>query len=294
MNPLTSLRRRLATMAAAIGETRGQVIEARREIGELRRELTRITDVLRLIYEDEPGQRARLRELRASDSYALAYEQPDPLVSVVIATYDNHALLRERAIPSVLAQDYPHWEIIVVGDAAPAAAAEAVASFADSRIRYVNLNRRGPYPPDGIALWHVAGIPPYNHAVQLARGHWIAPLADDDAFRPDHISALLGLARRERHEMTYGRFLVHLRDGEPHELGVFPPQHGAFGMQMCMFHSALSIFEPELAHALFELPGDWGWVQRLMRTGVRIGMVDGVVTDYYPSWSWTPRPSQAP
>jgi len=189
----------------------------------------------------------------------------------VIATYDNHALLRDRAIPSVLAQDYPNFEIVVVGDEAPPETAEVIASFTDPRIRYFNLKHRGPYPQEPRARWHAAGIPPYNHGVQMAAGQWIAPQADDDAFRPQHLTSLLKLAREDELEMAYGKFVVHTRDGSPVEAGAFPPQHGEFGIQTCIYHAELRVFELELSDALFGLPGDPGWCQRLLRSGARIG-----------------------
>lgn len=89
--------------------------------------------------------------------------------------------------------------------------------------------------------------------------------------------------------MAYGKFVVHTRDGSPVEAGAFPPQHGEFGIQTCIYHAELRVFELELSDALFGLPGDWGWCQRLLRSGARIGMLDAVVTDYYPAMSWTPR-----
>src|SRR5204863_9260495 len=111
--------------------------------------------------------RERLRELRADPSYELPYAEPEPLVSVAIPTYDNHRLLRERSIPSVLAQTYQNFEIVVVGDAAPEEAREAAESFGDPRKRFSNLPYRGPYPQDPEERWKVAGVPPYNEGVRL-------------------------------------------------------------------------------------------------------------------------------
>ncbi len=87
---------------------------------------------------------------------------------MVIPTYDNHQLLRERAIPSVLAQTHQNFEIVVVGDAAPDEARRTVEGFDDPRITFVNLGYRGPYPADPETRWLVAGVPPYNEAVRRA------------------------------------------------------------------------------------------------------------------------------
>jgi putative methyltransferase (TIGR04325 family) len=49
------------------------------------------------------------------------------------------------------------------------------------------------------------------------------------------------------------------------------------------------IFELELADAAFRLPYDWALCVRMLEAGVRIGMLDEVVTDYYPSRLLRPR-----
>ena len=63
-----------------------------------------------------------------------------PLVSVVIATYNASHQLR-YAIASVLGSDYPHFELIVVDDGSTDDTEAVVASFADPRIRFFNLER---------------------------------------------------------------------------------------------------------------------------------------------------------
>ena len=73
---------------------------------------------LRVVRDDDARARERLWTLRNSSEYAVAFDEAEPLVTVIITTYNNWQLLRERALPSVLAQTYQHFECIVVGDAA--------------------------------------------------------------------------------------------------------------------------------------------------------------------------------
>lgn len=283
---LDAQRAELDRLGSLLGEVSEQLREERAQAAG-RDE--RVRQILRVLFSDERTMRERLWSERASESYELAFTEPEPLVSVVIPTYDNFRLLGERALPSILAQTHQNFEVVIVGDQAPAETAETVARFGDHRLIFHNLNRRGPYPSEPEAFWHVAGIPPYNEAVRRARGRWIAPLGDDDAFRPTHIEALLDLARRGRHEATYGKFLAHFSDHPSQEVGVFPPAYQQFGVQALLYHAQLGFFDMELADELFSLPGDWSLAERMLRCGVRFGMVDEVVTDYYPSRSWTPR-----
>lgn len=307
-NPVSAMRERLRSIARAVGETRQQVADTRHalatQIAALEErvaaqqvETARQREILRAICDREPQQRERLHALRASPGYAEPFEAAEPLVSVVIPTYDNHRLLRERALPSVLAQTYQHFEVVVVGDAASDEARAAVEGFADPRLRYSNLTHRGPYPEDPRSRWYVAGVPPYNEAVRLARGHWIAPLDDDDAFRPDHIERLLQTARSERLELVYGTVLARHPDGGGRVQGAFPPASGDFALQTAIYHAGLAeIFALELTDWLFERPYDWGICERMMRAGVRMRMLDEINVDYFPSHWWTPRDAlgQAP
>jgi hypothetical protein len=252
----------------------------------------RLERMLLAVYEDEPRYRQLLWDLRASDAYEAAYAEDEPLVSIPIPTYDNHRRLGDRAIPSILAQTYENFEVIVVGDDAPAETAEVVASFDDPRLRFHNLPYRGPYPADRTARWHVAGVPPWNTALRMARGRWIAPLNDDDAFTPDHLEVLLRAARERRHEVAYGRIAQRAPDGGTEVLeGRFPPEWSHFNWQAAVYHAGLRIWELELAHALWEMPADWAMCRRMLRAGVRFGLVDDVVVEWFPSEDWG-RPGQ--
>jgi hypothetical protein len=242
-----------------------------------------IMRVLNVIHDDDQGNRRRLASLRSQESYRHPFLAEDPLVSVVIPTWNNVETLIQRSLPSALGQTHQNIEVIVIGDASPPEIAAAVAELRDPRVRFHNLTVRGPYDEDPRRAWLASGTPGLNAGVERARGLWIAPLADDDAFVPDHIERLLAAARERDLEFVYGRIRYTFPNGETGEIGVFPPRVAQFGLQASIYHSGLSFLQLELGHALFDKPNDWGFVDRLLRIGVRLGMVEEISVDYWPS-----------
>jgi cellulose synthase/poly-beta-1,6-N-acetylglucosamine synthase-like glycosyltransferase len=75
----------------------------------------------------------------------------EPLVSVLIPTYNRRKLLTERSLPSVLKQTYQNLEIIIIGDHCTDDTWEKMEEFNDKRIKFYNLPERREYPddPDG-------------------------------------------------------------------------------------------------------------------------------------------------
>lgn len=248
-----------------------------------------LLSAVQVAVDDEADVRRRLAAARRNPSYEEAFTADDPLVSIIIPTYRNVTGLVERSVPSALAQTHVNLEVVVVGDAAPSETGDALAALGDDRIRYENLNRRGPYPEDRDGLWFTAGTAPLNRAMELARGAWLAVLNDDDAQRPDFVASLLALARARRAEVAYGQLLYHEPDKPAWELGTFPPSHHEFGWQMALQHHCLRLYEYELSTHLFHEPGDWNRVRRMLRTGVRFEMLDAVVGDYWPNRLWADR-----
>ncbi len=256
----------------------------RSDVEALRADVHRVLEALQLVYEDDPGNRRRLYAAREDADYEAAFDEQSPLVSVLIPTYTAHDLLRTRAIPSVLAQTYENWELVIVGDSAPPETATVIEAFGDPRIRYSNRPLRGPYPDDAHDAWLVTAVPPVNEAARLARGRWLAPFADDDALRPNALGRLVEDAQERRLEFVYSQLNYVGADGVSSEpFGQYPPRLHLMGTQGAILHSGLRFFEHELGDAVFRMPSDWGWVRRMMRAGVRIGFIEEVLCDYYPS-----------
>jgi hypothetical protein len=246
-------------------------------------QLDGLTGVLRTLAADDPGHRRRLGELRAAPEYPAAWEEPDPLVTITIPTRKRQELLIERALPSALEQTHENLEVIVVGDADTDVRA-AVEAVPDTRVRFVSTTHRYERP-DG-ERWLTAATLTRNEGYRLARGRWLVDLDDDDALRPDSIAELLEHARSRRLEVVYAKIQQHLPSGATKEIGSFPPALGDFSWHGAIVHAGLRFFEREHVAADLGLPGDWFRAERMLRAGVRIGWLDRVTGEYYPSRAW--------
>ena len=95
-----------------------------------------------------------------------------PTFSVIIPTYNAAATLG-RAVESVLAQDCPAQEVIVVDDGSSDETAATVAAFGD-RVRYLFQ------PNAGVSAARNAGV-------AVATGDWLAFLDADDWYYPERL-----------------------------------------------------------------------------------------------------------
>ena len=83
---------------------------------------------LRLLAGRDAENRRLLGAARSDPAYELAYEEPEPLVTVILTTYQRPELLRSRSLPAVLAQTHRNLEVLVIGDGPDPAAERSYAS----------------------------------------------------------------------------------------------------------------------------------------------------------------------
>ena len=105
-----------------------------------------------------------------------------PLVSVIIPTFDRASWLGE-AIASVLAQTYPHLELIVVDDGSHDATPEVVQACGQALIY--------------IRQAHAGVSAARNRGVAASRGAFIAFLDSDDLWLPRKIAAQVALLQQQ-------------------------------------------------------------------------------------------------
>ena len=108
--------------------------------------------------------------------------RPAPSISFAIPYYDNPAYLLE-AVASVRQQTFTDWELVVVDDAGPSPAGEAVQALADPRISYV----RNDHNLGLAANW--------NECIRRSRAPLVTVLHADDRLLPTYAERVLVAAQ---------------------------------------------------------------------------------------------------
>lgn len=111
-------------------------------------------------------------------------EKENPLVSIIIPTYNRAHFLKE-AINSVLSQTYKNWELIIVDDGSTDNTSEVVRGFADKRIVYLKQENMGA---------PVAR----NRGIKESKGEYIAFLDSDDIWLPQKLQRQLEIFNTSR------------------------------------------------------------------------------------------------
>jgi hypothetical protein len=204
---------------------------------------------------------------------------PAPLVTVPISTWKGHERLVARTLPSVLEGTYRNVEVLVCSDGPDPAARAAVQQIAarDARVRYLELPEHPNHPSHPWSSWEAAGVHAANHALDGARGRFVAPLDHDDQFTATHIADLLARAREQRADLVHGQALCEQRSGPPQVVGrarLSPGQvcHGAV-----LYSDRLAHMRYDTACWLLEEPGDWNLWRRMEQLGAGIAHLDRVV-----------------
>ncbi len=105
------------------------------------------------------------------------------LISAVIPTY-NRARTIERAVDSVLDQDYPLVEVIIVDDGSQDDTADRITKrySKDQRVRYFRI------PNSGVCVAR-------NRGLREVRGEFVAMLDSDDYWLPGKLSLQIGVLK---------------------------------------------------------------------------------------------------
>lgn len=180
------------------------IAETRRELSEIRKVIDRLEAKL-----PEIGRKASVPIIAYGEYWERFYRLPSdllfeqrrwsrqfrykPLISVIVPTWKSDTRLLQRAIESVLAQSYEHWELILSDDASGWDELRSLLSrYKDERrIHWIeNVEHRG------IAL-------NTNQAAAQARGDYIAFLDHDDEFSAEALFQVVNQLQKHRYELIY-------------------------------------------------------------------------------------------
>jgi hypothetical protein len=282
-----SLHHRVEALAGNVERLHEQLLALADETRRLQESVdalgAQVVPTLRVMAGRDAESRRLLAEARADPSYEQAWDEPEPLVTVILPTRERTELLRSRSLPAVLGQTHGRLEVLVIGDGPDPAAEQVVRELGDERVRWTHTSQRF-VDPETYRHWLAASTLTRNEGYRLASGRWLFDFDDDDSLPPDAIERLLEVARERRAEAVQGVILSHAPDGSTTEIpGVLPQQ---LPLKGALVHAHLRFFEREHVAAMLAEPGDWFRGERLLRAGVRIELLDRVTYDYYPSTLW--------
>lgn len=110
-----------------------------------------------------------------------------PRVTVILTSY-NRTVLLERAIQSVLQQNWGDFELIIIDDGSPQETRAIIENYAarDSRIIYIQTDKK-----DEDRRKTTDYATNINTALRIARGEYITYLTCDDEYTFDHVYRLV-------------------------------------------------------------------------------------------------------
>jgi hypothetical protein len=208
----------------------------------------------------------------------------DPLVTIAIPTYQRGELLVNRALPPILKQTYPNFELLIVGDHCTDNTEALITDYPDPRVRFYNLPTRAAYPATSRERWCVVGVPALNKALELARGEWIAHTDDDDIWTPDHLETLLRFAQQHNLEFVYGFGRLQVSPTEWIETGrLAPDKDGRYkpfvSHSAVLYRAYLRLFPYDFESWKYDYGADANRWQRMYGAGVRMGFIDKLMVD---------------
>jgi len=124
-------------------------------------------------------------------------------VSIIMPAY-NAAVTIEESIQSVIAQTYPHWELLIIDDGSTDTTLKIIKQAADNDIRiriFLNKNNQG-----------VAAS--RNEGIKKANGEYIAFLDSDDLWHKDKLKKHLSFIKENNAIISYTA-TAYIRNGIP-------------------------------------------------------------------------------
>jgi glycosyltransferase involved in cell wall biosynthesis len=252
-----------------VARTLRSVVTLARRLDEHMLEVSERLDAISSKVEGTDAVADAFEAAKLDPAYFAAYDRPEPLVTVCIATYNRAELVTTRAIPSLLAQDYKNLQVLVVGDGCTDDTPARVASIRDARVSFVNLAERGRYPQDPLRRWMVAGSAAMNEGLRLAEGDFVGHLDDDDEHLPQRISTLVTRLKASRSDLVWHPFWTERPHGwELVEGAEFRRKGVTTGSTL--YHRWLTRIPWDLAaHRLAE-GGDWNRLRKFRYIGAKV------------------------
>lgn len=198
----------------------------------------------------------------------------NPFFSIVVPTYNRAALIGET-IETILAQDFPDFELIIVDDGSKDDTAAVVGNYSDPRLRYL-CKENGER---GAAR---------NFGFRHAKGDYVVFFDSDDWMHADHLSTLKQAIDRQPRSGDFfsTKFCFKTDEGKPAGRGNEGRAGGRYGLDEMLrgnvfgclvavprIDRTLCYFEEDRRYAIME---DWLFLVENLSKGRGVQLVDKV------------------
>ena len=207
-------------------------------------------------------------------------EKENPLVSIIIPTFDRGQLLIDRTLPSILTQTYKNFEILIIGDCCVDETIQILNKVKSPKVMFINLPKRTKYPDDPTLRWFISGVGPLNHGLKIAKGKWICSFDDDDIMALDYLESLLRFAQTGKYEYVAGLYEEE-REGVRTIKGIKTDEYPEFGGHSTwLYRSYLNCFKYNVNswRKSYNCPQDIDLQLRMIDAGVNMASLNKVVS----------------
>jgi len=210
-------------------------------------------------------------------------KKKNPLISIIVPTYNRSFFLKTRSIRSILKQSYTNFEIIVVVDGSTDNTIQILKSFKDSRIKIFQIERKKKrYPQTAINHWFCGPVIAINHGLKKISGDWIARLDDDEIWGKKHLEISLRKLYATKSEFVSGKrlckenpidkrkFMISKHTNKYIENVKYDDQIG--GNNTWVYASYLSFFKANINCWRKDINkvNDLDLIERMIRVGIKI------------------------
>ena len=199
-------------------------------------------------------------------------KKENPLISIVMPTYNRAKILSEIGIPTVLNQNYKNFELIIVSHGSTDETEVVVNKINDKKIKFFKISREKRYPESLDNHWACHSVDPTNCGLKQIKGDWIAHIDDDDIWTEDHLEKLLNFAIKNKYEFVSSAH-TEVRYGKKtiKDYSNYTPPIGAH--QTWLYTANLAFFERNINcwRATWNRIHDIEVGQRMLKVGLNFG-----------------------
>ena len=210
-------------------------------------------------------------------------KESNPLISILLPVYNGEKTIL-RAVRSILAQTYPHWELVIINDGSSDRTLNVINSIKDPKIKTYTIPRFG-----------VAKA--LNFGVKMARGTYIARMDADDISLPERLKNQVAYLRDHSEIDLVACQVKHIgapgREGYEHYVNWINQlitsssiylaryQEAPFAHPSVMFRK--STFNKYGGYTEEVVPEDFELWLKWLQNGVRMAKLPEVLLEWYDS-----------